>query len=512
MTATPHPAEPAERRLAVVDLGSNSFRLVVFSWQQGRWWKRTDEIHEAVRIGEGLDAAGVLAPEPMERALETVELYAHFCRATGIDDVRAVATSAIRDASNRDEFLRRAALDVQVLSTEEEAYYGYLAAVNSTTLVDGVALDLGGGSMQLTRVAGRRALDMRSWPLGAVRMTERFLARERVKPKHVKALREHVAEALADVPWMKAGGHLAAIGGTVRNLASAAELAGDLPSFGVQGFPLRRPALDDLVDRLADMTPAERARVPGIKPERGDLILAGALVVQGVMEAGGFDCLEATEAGLREGVFFASLLRGSDPPLFEDVRAASVRNLAAQYHADEAHTEHVARLALAMWDALGPGDPAERELLWAAAMLHDIGTTIDYDDHHKHSRYLILNAGLPGFSPRETAMIGQIARYHRKGTPGLGPFAALARNGEDELVMRCSTVLRLAEQLERSRDQAVDRVEVNVHDGSVELVLDAHEDVAVARWAALKQRDLFEEAFGRRLEISVGRAAQPARS
>ncbi|MGZ8649654.1 MAG: Ppx/GppA phosphatase family protein, partial [Solirubrobacteraceae bacterium] len=138
-----------ERRLAVVDLGSNSFRLVVFSWVGGGWWKRTDEIHEAVRIGEGLDAAGVLAPEPMERALETVELYAQFCRATGIDDVRAVATSAIRDAGNRDEFLDRAALDVQVLSTEEEAFYGYLAAVNSTTLTDGVALDLGGGSMQL---------------------------------------------------------------------------------------------------------------------------------------------------------------------------------------------------------------------------------------------------------------------------------------------------------------------------------------------------------------------------
>ena len=106
-----------ERRLAVVDLGSNSFRLVVFTWEPGQWFKRTDEIHETVRIGEGLDAAGVLAPEPMERALETVDLYAHFCRATGIDDVRAVATSAIRDAGNRDEFLRRAALDVQVLST-----------------------------------------------------------------------------------------------------------------------------------------------------------------------------------------------------------------------------------------------------------------------------------------------------------------------------------------------------------------------------------------------------------
>ena len=139
-----------EEHLAVVDLGSNSFRLVVFTWVDDSWFRLSDEIHEAVRIGEGLEETSKLAKEPMERALETVELYAHFCRATGIDDVQAVATSAIRDADNRDEFLERAALDVRVLTTEEEAFYGYLAAVNSTMLSNGVALDIGGGSMQLT--------------------------------------------------------------------------------------------------------------------------------------------------------------------------------------------------------------------------------------------------------------------------------------------------------------------------------------------------------------------------
>jgi exopolyphosphatase / guanosine-5'-triphosphate,3'-diphosphate pyrophosphatase len=498
-----------ENRLAVVDLGSNSFRLVVFTWVEDSWFRLSDEIHQSVRIGEGLEETGKLAPEPMERALETVELYAHFCRATGIEDVVAVATSAIRDASNRDEFLERAALDVQVLTTEEEAFYGYLAAVNSTTLTDGVALDIGGGSMQLTQVVDRRAEDMRSWPFGAVRMTERFLARENVKSKHLKAVREHVGAALAEVPWLE--GDLAGLGGAVRNLAAAAELRQDLPSFGVQGFPLRKKVLDEMVDDFAAMTPAERADVPGIKPERGDLILASALVIQCVMEAGGFDCMEVTEAGLREGVFLSRLLDHRYPPLFNNVRRASVRNLAAEYDQLTPHTEHVATLALAMWDELGSGDPIERELLWAAAMLHDIGTAVDYDDHHKHSRYLILNAGLPGFSPRETALIGQMARYHRKGSPTLGQFAALGQKGDDDLLTRCSVVLRLAEQLERSRDQAVDRVDVNVENGRVELRLEAHEDVAIARWAAQKEQEVFRKAFGRDLEVSEVRASRKAR-
>jgi exopolyphosphatase / guanosine-5'-triphosphate,3'-diphosphate pyrophosphatase len=506
-------SEPA--KLAVIDLGSNSFRLVVFSYAEpdetGRaWWRRTDEIHEAVRIAAGQDEDGTLAAEPVERALETLELYAHFCRATGVEDVRPVATSAIRDAANQGAFLlaarERTGLEVRVLTREEEARYGYLAAVNSTTLADGVALDLGGGSMQLTRVDSRLATDMRSWPLGAVRMTERFLPGERAKGKQVKALRAHVGELLEEADWLGRGGRLVGVGGTVRNLASSAELAAELPSYGVQGFAVTRAALDELVERLAELPAAERSSVPGIKAARGDLILAGALVVQCVMEAGGFEALEVTEAGLREGVFYETLLGDLDPPLIEDVRRASVLNLAGAYGADFAHVDHVARLALELWEALGSArlhgcDPLERDLLWSAAMLHDIGTAVDYDDHHKHSRYLILSAGLPGHSPRETGLIGQLARYHRKGSPGLGEFSAVARDGDEEMVERCAAVLRLAEQLERPRDQTVEGLTVEVHDGIVALRLRHTADVTVARWAAERESALFEKVLGRELEI-----------
>src|ERR671933_155207 len=502
------------RRLAVLDLGSNSFRLVIFTWVPGRWWKRTDEVHEAVRLGQGLEASGILEPEPRRRALDTVDLFAHFCRAIGVDDVRTVATSAVRDAGNQREFLERVrertGLEVRVLAGEEEARYGYLAVVNSTTLADGVALDIGGGSLQLVQVARRRALDPRSWPLGAVRMTERFLPGARTKRKQVRALREHVREELASARWLAGAsarnGRLAGIGGALRNLATAAQLAAELPSFGVQGFALTRGALGDLIDLFESLPTAERGKVPGIKPERGDLILASAVVVEAVMEIGGFNVIEVSDAGLREGILFETLLEDRDPPLFEDVRRASVVNLATQYHADFTHTNHLARLALEMWDALaavgmhGGGDE-ERELLWAAAILHDIGMAVDYDDHHKHSRYLILNAGLPGFTPRQTALVGQMARYHRKGTPGMREFAPLAERGDEALLTRCAAVLRVAEQLERSRDQSVRATHLEVRDGELELQLEAEGDVRVARWAAEKQRDVFERAFGRGLVV-----------
>ena len=498
----------AERRIAVCDLGSNSFRLVVFTATE-HWWRRTDEIHEAVRIGAGLAETGALSEAGIARGLATAEVFAHFCEAVGIDEIDAVATSAIRDASNAADFLDRCALPVRVLSKEEEAHYGYLAAVNSTTLADGAVLDLGGGSMQLVRVASRHARELGSWPLGAVRMTERFDLGDAVaSKKQLRALRDHVAAELEDAPWLaKAGTRLVGIGGTVRNLAAAVQRAQGLPEFGVQGFVIVPEALDELVEQLAALPSAERAGVPGIKLARADLILAGAAVVQAVIEIGGFAGIEATEAGLREGVFFARHLPG-DPPLFDDVRRASVLNLAAQYHVDAAHTRHVAHLALTLFDELAeaglhPGDALDRELLWAACVLHDIGMSVDYDDHHKHSRYLVFNSGLPGWDQREVALIGQAVRYHRKGMPDLGYLEPIAAKGDAAVLDRCAVLLRLAEDLERSRDQLVHEAHVSVGDETAALTLEAGGDVRVARWAASREVELFRRAYGRELAISA---------
>jgi exopolyphosphatase / guanosine-5'-triphosphate,3'-diphosphate pyrophosphatase len=504
----------AEQRTAVIDMGSNSFRLVVFTAADG-WWKRTDEIYLAVRIGEGLDATGELGEKPMQRGLEAAAVFGQFCAASGIGaaDIKAVATSAIRDAANQRVFLdrvrRQTGLEVRVLSREEEATFGYLAAVNSTTLTDGAVLDLGGGSLQLVEVLSRHAGRLGSWPLGAVRMTEHFLAEEDPPPKKArKALRAHVAELLAEeAAWLpRSGRRIVGIGGTMRNLAAAAQAEAGEPSNGVQGFAITRDALSDLIDRLQAMKAAERGSVKGIKYARADLILAGAIVVDAVLEHGEFEAIEVTEAGLREGIFFGAYLDG-DPPLFDDVRRSSVVNLAARYKVDPAHTEHVARLALGLFDELAeqglhPGDRWERELLFCACTLHDIGMSVDYDDHHKHSRYLILNAGLPGFEPREVALIAQAARYHRKGTPEFAELAPVVEEGDADRLNRLALMLRLAEDLERSRDQSVRSAHVASDNGTIRLELESDGDAAVERWAAQREVDLVERAFGRQLEVA----------
>ncbi|HYI81440.1 MAG TPA: Ppx/GppA phosphatase family protein [Thermoleophilaceae bacterium] len=500
-------------RTAVIDMGSNSFRLVVFQHEPGSWWSLADEIREPVRVSAGMGDEGVLEAAPMERAVATAAVFASFLEASGVEHVDVVATSAIRDAPNRDELLGeirgRTGLEVRVISGAEEAWYGYLAIVNSTTLSDGFGIDVGGGSVQVMHVAGRRLLEAESVRLGAVRVSEAFLPGEQAKPKQLKALREHVARTLSEFEWWGGnGGRLAAIGGTVRNLASAVQKRMDLPDVDEQGFVLTRDALEELIELLAERPASERGALPGIKPDRGDVILGGALVVAAAMEHGGFSELEVAEAGLREGVFFEHLLAGRNPPLLDDVRTASVENLAQRFRTDPPHVAHVAKLSLELFDALreaglhdlGDGD---RQLLWAAGLLHDIGMTVDYDDHHRHSHYLIVHAGLAGYGPREVDLVALIARYHRKGTPDPSELGAMRREGDRERLLLLCGLIRLAEQLERSRDQAVASVRLRASgDGLVlEVVPRGGADPAVAIWAAGRGSGLLAEALGRDVEI-----------
>jgi len=502
-------------RVAVIDMGSNSFRLVVFQYEPGSWWALADEIREATRVSAGMGDAGVLQPEPMDRAIHTAAVFSSFLEAQGVERVDAVATSAIRDAANRDELLSairdRSGLEVRVISGAEEAWYGYLAIANSTTLEDGFGIDVGGGSVQIMRIDDRRLREAESVRLGAVRVSEAFLPDEEATSKQMKALRKHVARTLEEFEWWTSeGGRLAGVGGTIRNLAAAVQKRMDLPDLDVQGFVLSRDALEELIEQLADKPAAKRGSVRGIKPDRGDVILGGALVVAAAMEHGGFDEIEVTEAGLREGVFFEELLSDRDPPLIGDVRRESVLNLARRFRTNDAHVEHVALLSLQMFDELAEaglhalGDE-ERELLWAACMLHDIGVTIDYDDHHRHSQYLIVNSGLPGHSPWELEMIAAIARWHRKGEPDAGALGALERKGDGARLQVLCGIIRLAEQFERSRDRVVAGITLAQDNGAVTLRARTNgTDPTVALWSAQRNSDLLAEAIGEDVEVVAG--------
>src|SRR4051794_8354795 len=230
------------RRAAVIDMGSNSFRLVVYGYEPEDHWQHVDEIREAVRVGEGVGDDGLLLEEPMERAVRVAKVFSSFCRASEIDDVTAVATSAIRDAPNGAELLDRiceeAHLEARVLSEEEEARYGYIAIANSTTLRTGYGFDIGGGSVQIMRIEDRGLVRAGSWPLGAVRMSERFLPEDdEASGKDLKAVRKHVRSVLEAEDWIEPGepARAAGIGGGIRKTPAAAGGRAALPRTHAHG-------------------------------------------------------------------------------------------------------------------------------------------------------------------------------------------------------------------------------------------------------------------------------------
>jgi exopolyphosphatase/guanosine-5'-triphosphate,3'-diphosphate pyrophosphatase len=505
------PPEP-ERRLAVIDMGSNTFRLVVFRYRPGGSFQLVDEIRAVVRLSAGAGPEGLTA-EAVERASHTVRLYAAFCEAAGVDDVAPVATSAVRDAANADEVLEalsaRGELPVRILSAEEEAWYGFLGAVNSTTLGDGHVLDLGGGSIQVCQVDGRKLGRTVSRPLGAVRMTERFLPRQRASRADLKALRKHVARELDDVPWLdRIGGRMVGIGGTIRTLAAMHQRRSGYPLDEIHGYLLSREGLEELVEDMAALPARDRGRLPGLKQDRADITLAGAVVIATALERLGVEAIEICAQGLREGIFYERFLAPAEPPLIGDVRRQSVLNLVDIYRCERPHADQVTALALAVYDELArlglhALEHPERDLLWAAGMLHDAGVMVDYNDHHKHGYYLVLNAGLPGFRHRELALVALLVRAHRKGLPTTAPLEGVLEPDDLERLTRLAACLRIAEQLERGRAGGIREVRMEAPDGTVRLAVRAEGDPAVALWSAALEAPVFDRAFGRRLELTV---------
>lgn len=509
-------------RVAIIDMGSNSWRLVVMEYVPSLSFKLVDEVRETVRIGEGMAELNVLRPAAMDRAVQAARIYAGFCRAAGITDIVAVGTSAIRDARNQSRFVERihaeSGLTVRVLSGEEEAFYGYLAAVNSTTLENGFVVDMGGGSLQITRVENRLKTHSASFPLGAVRLTEGFLTSDPATSKEIQTLVKHLDEQFGSLSWFKRepGMRMICEGGGLRLIGRMAQKRLNYPLDLLHGYRVPLAQVISIRDELAKLTIAARRKLPGMKADRADLSLANAVALAEVMRAGGFDEMTVCSQGLREGLFYERFFAASGGdaasgiPMFADVRRASVVNLAHIYRYQQRHAEHIAHLTLSMFDQLPPGShdlsAAEREILWAASILHDIGVTIDYHDHHKHGCYLLLNGDLPGYTHRELALIALLVRYHRKGKPTLDELAGLLDAGDERRLIQLCALLRLAEQIDRSRDGIVRDVNLHFSGGGAILELLIRGDHAysveqVPVWAVERHRDIFEDAFGLPLEV-----------
>jgi exopolyphosphatase/guanosine-5'-triphosphate,3'-diphosphate pyrophosphatase len=515
--ATRQPDAPVGvRRIAAIDIGSNSVRQIVADVTPDGGITVVDEMKAAPRLGADLDSTGLLGTQSMERAAEAIGRMATLARQLGAERIEAVATSAVRDAGNAEQFVARvrqeAGLTVRIIEGEDEARLSYLSALAHFDLGRGrtVVMDIGGGSLELAMAADGVLDDLISLPFGALRLTERYL-RDGATPKALRAMRRDIRDALREAlprsNWH--GAQMIGSGGTFTNLASV-YLArhGMLAARNLHATAVPRVDVEHIMDALAVMTPDERRAVPGLNPERADIIVAGLAVAAEVLARVEARELNVSRYGIREGLL---LQIARVTPVVADPGAArerSVREFAERCHYEAGHSAQVQRLALQLFDAIGRRlgcAPGERQLLSDAALLHDVGYHINYDRHHKHSYHLIVHAELLGIPPAEQVVVANVARYHRGAPPKRKHrnFGELDRMLRDQIA-RLSALLRVADGFDRGHIGAVGDLKVRWVRRAIRITASpAHPEASLRLelWGAHRKSQLLAELAGVPVEV-----------
>ena len=505
--------------VALVDLGSNSVRLMVVRINPNKTHTVLTRFKQMVRLGEGAFTRKRLTEQAMRRTIDALHNISEIQKGYNAVDIVAYTTAAVRDAKNGGEFVERAAREtgirLAVVSGLEEARLiqlgvagGLRFAENSTALF----MDIGGGSTELSVGRGVECLYLDSLKLGSVRVANTFpdvSGPKPVPPKVYDALRLYVhnnsLRSIQKLRGMKLD-MMVGSSGTIENLA---EISTKTPG----SLSLSFRALSDTAKKLCSVSLEDRKKIPGIQPQRADIIVAGAAVLQTIMEDLGMEELQVSQRGMLDGILQDYLLRGKYAYLDEagSFREQSVLRLARSCGFNEAHSKSMARIALELFDSaatlkLHLYGQAERELLYYAGLLHDIGLFLSFNEHHRHSRYIIKNAELLGFNREEIDVMGNAAYFHRKWSPknnavdqyfnSLSPY-------ERKLAQTLGLFLRMGENLDRSQQQTITSATLARHGKDVELRLTLLRPSPTEIYSIEKVRSAFKKILGRNLLVAT---------
>jgi exopolyphosphatase/guanosine-5'-triphosphate,3'-diphosphate pyrophosphatase len=526
-------ARPDEYILAAIDIGTNSIHMAVVKIDASLpAFSIIAREKETVRLGDRDPRTGNLTSEAMERSISTLQRCQNLARSLNATDIIAVATSATREATNGQEFLDKIeselGLVVSLISGPEEARRIYLGVLSGMDFNEHphVVIDIGGGSTELILADSHEARVLTSTKVGAVRLTREFVTTDPIDRAEFQHLRAYVRGMLerpieqiwanlqlAEVP------RLVGTSGTIQTLAlvHALEKQGVAPN-RLHGYQMSRQDIKDLVKRLSAMNYEQRFAVPGISDKRAEIIVAGALILLEVMNMLNIDSIMICERSLREGIVVDWMLTHG---LIEDrlryqseVRERNVIKIAQKYHTELDFSQRVANFALTIFEqtrgTLHYWGAKEKELLWAAAILHNCGIYISHDSHHKHSYYLIRNAEMLGFAEIELELIANIARYHRKSKPKKKHenYSKLPHKEYQQIVSQLSAILRLAVALDRRQIGAIEKIECHYSNTHRELYLylfpkQEDDDCALELWSLDYKKVIFEEEFGVKVVASL---------
>lgn len=504
------------QRIAAIDVGTNSIHMIIVEARR-HGYRVIDKEKEMVQLGRDSLEGRPLTDDAIERGVATLRSMADIARRWSVDEIVAVATSAIREAPNRRQFLSAArkasGIEIRVISGEEEADYIYRAVRSAVDFHDGTALsiDIGGGSVELIVGTQNEVFFTRSEPLGALRMAQRFGLENGSSPAAIAECRTFVRKTIR-----KAVGRISSYGfdfaiGSSGTIVTLAALAASGASDGMQSGLrwLSRTRLGEVIDTLTPLSLDERSRRFALDEKRAATILGGALVLDEIMRGLEMEQLRACDAALREGIVEHLLdqRRAHDAAPRGSIRRSSVRSLAERSGVERAHASQVARLALRIFDQtteIHQLSTGERELLEYAALLHEVGMHVSYQAHHKHSYYLISHAGLRGFTGDQVAVVANVARYVRKSPPSEDHqnFADLSK-AQQKVVQKLAAILRVADALDRGRHNVIRDVAVVADNQRLHIELRPRDEADMELAAAEKRAKYLGRVFERKVDLTL---------
>jgi exopolyphosphatase/guanosine-5'-triphosphate,3'-diphosphate pyrophosphatase len=507
-------------RIAAIDIGTNSIHMIVVQVRPDLSFEVIDREKDMVRLGAGGLDGRSLTPTAVGAALQTLSKFRRIAESHKVDEIVACATSATREADNGGDFIaevdRQTGIRIRVISGTEEARLIHLAAgygvdIGSTTAV---VVDIGGGSVEITLGSATSLTVGRSFKVGAIRLTEKFVKSDPLSGSDERRLIKHLNREMGTYIDQIAGkGFDRVIGtsGTILSLGQMASTADGKPSEDVRNLRVSAKALHRLRKHLVESDLEERLATPGMDPRRADLSVAGSVLFDTIIRRLGASEFTLCDLALREGIVLdyinSNSARIRKVERYPDVRRRSIVELGERCGYWSEHAQQVARLALNIFDQTrsvhGLTDQ-EREWLEYGALLHDVGVHISYERHHRHSYYLIKNGDLRGFDPQEIEVIALVARYHRQATPkrshdGYGDLKGSLRR----TVKRLSAMVRLAEGLDRSHAQALAGIDLYPRGDDYLARLRATGDAELELWAAHRHVAALEKMLGKPIRFEV---------
>ena len=501
-------------KIGIIDLGSNSARLVIVNLFSEGYFVVEDELKENVRLGQDMERDGFLKPQRVAETIKTLKMFRKLCDASGVSRIIAVATAAVRRAKNQrsflDEIQASCGIKIRVLSAEEEAVFVYRGVINTMDMPKGLILEIGGGATKIVYYNRRNIINYATLPFGAVTLTGLFSG-DGLKPEEQAAkIEEFFSEQLKKVEWIgevDTEVQMIGVGGSFRNLFKISKMVHKYPLDIVHGYTRTSGEFDKVYDMIKVLDIDKKKKIKGLSAERADILPAALAIIKSFVSFFGFEKFMFSGSGLREGIMFNQALPLTEEKPISDVLNYSLTTLVKYYGCDVKHVEHVVNLSIQLFKQLRVLHKFPRQflkVLKVAATLHDCGQRIKFYNHQRHSCYIILNAALYGVSHRDIVLAAFTACCHKKEDINLyewSRYKDILQEDDIEIVKRLGIMLRIAESLDRAMSGTVKSINCDILGDSVIMKTEVDGDASLEIREAMRASGEFKRAFHKNLEI-----------